>query len=91
MAQICSRHINISLFFSHFDFKFLLVAYEVFFSHARSRPDLSSPREGMDTIANTPSQYANALSRAVFHANAFHRIFSNAIYMTAVAQASIMF
>lgn len=38
-----------------------------------------------------PSQYANALSRAVFHANAFHRIFSNVIYMTAVAQASIMF
>lgn len=46
----------------------------------------------MDTIANTPpSQYANALSPAVFHANVLHRIFSNVIYMTAVAQASIMF
>lgn len=46
----------------------------------------------MDIIVLTPpSQYANALSCAVFHANAFHRIFSNVIYMTAVAQASVMF
>lgn len=46
---------------------------------------------GMDTIANSPhSPYANALSHAVFHANVFHRVFSNAVYMTAVAQASIM-
>lgn len=38
-----------------------------------------------------PFQYANALSHTAFHANVFHRIFSNAIYMTAVAPASIMF
>lgn len=45
-----------------------------------TRHDLSSPREGVNTIAiNPPPQNAYALSHAVIHANAFHRIFSNVI------------